>query len=57
MAGLRALMGEGGPLASLVAQVIERTEYRSRLEIEDIGVDVAGSRAQPQRARGRRGGL
>jgi DNA helicase II / ATP-dependent DNA helicase PcrA len=32
---LAGLVAAGGPLASLVAQVITRTEYRARLETED----------------------
>jgi DNA helicase-2/ATP-dependent DNA helicase PcrA len=32
---LAALVAAGGPLATLVAQVIARTEYRARLEAED----------------------
>src|SRR5215470_7842072 len=35
MDDLRALVSAGGPIATLVAQVIERTEYRARLEIDD----------------------
>jgi DNA helicase-2/ATP-dependent DNA helicase PcrA len=32
---LRGLLSAGGPVAAIVAQVIERTEYRARLEIDD----------------------
>jgi DNA helicase-2/ATP-dependent DNA helicase PcrA len=35
VAELTKLVETGGPVANLVAQVIERTEYRLRLEIED----------------------
>jgi len=32
--GLRAILAAGGPVAQLVGQVIERTEYRVRLELD-----------------------
>jgi DNA helicase-2/ATP-dependent DNA helicase PcrA len=35
MDDLRVLLAAGGPLATLVTQVIERSEYRARLEIDD----------------------